>query len=174
MGITRLNHAVLYVRDADASARFYREVLDFTEVARMSLGASTREGVFLRAPGSTNDHDIAFFGLGGQLGGSTAGRDQVGLYHLAWEVPTLRDLAEHARRLEAAGALIGASDHATTKALYAKDPDGLEFEISWIVPVELLADDEADQPTIAPLDLDREIERFGADRRGHVTVPSPG
>lgn len=174
MGITRLNHAVLYVRDAEASARFYREVLGFTEVARMSLGASDRDGVFLRAPGSTNDHDIAFFGLGEQLGGSTAGRDQVGLYHLAWEVPTLADLADHARRLEAVGALVGASDHGTTKALYARDPDGLEFEISWIVPVELLAEHERAGPTIAPLDLDREIARFGADRRGHVTVPSAG
>ncbi|MBW3613799.1 MAG: VOC family protein, partial [Actinobacteria bacterium] len=29
MPITRLNHAVLYVRDADRSARFYCEVLGF-------------------------------------------------------------------------------------------------------------------------------------------------
>lgn len=172
MGITRMNHAVLYVRDAERSAAFYREVLDFTEVARLPLGGNGRVGVFLKAPGSTNDHDIAFFGLGQQLGQSTAGRDQVGLYHLAWEVPTLGDLADHDRRLSEAGALIGASDHGTTKALYARDPDGLEFEVSWIVPVDRLAEGEGDEPVIAPLDLDREIARFGADTRGQVTAPA--
>ena len=169
MGITRLNHAVLYVRDADVHARFYADVLGFTEITRMPMGGG-REGVFMRAPDSTNDHDIAFFGLGTQLAASTAGREQVGLYHLAWEVPTLGDLAEHARRLSEAGALAGASDHGTTKALYARDPDGLEFEVSWLVPLELLDGHTGDEPVIAPLDLDAEIARYGADTRGLTTV----
>ena len=38
------------------------------------------------------------------------------------------------------GALVGASDHVTTKALYAHDPDGLEFEVSWLLPAELITD----------------------------------
>lgn len=168
MGITRLNHAVLYVRDADRHASFYAEVLGFTEVGRLALGGP-REAVFMRAPASTNDHDIAFFGLGAQLADSAAGRATVGLYHLAWEVPTLRDLADHAARLSEAGALAGASDHGTTKALYARDPDGLEFEVSWLVPVELL-EGGTDEPMIAPLDLDADIARYGADTRGMVTV----
>ncbi len=132
-----MNHAVLYVRDADRTAGFYRDVLGFREVTRMSMAAG-RTGVFMQAPDSTNDHDVAFFGLGPDLGDSTAGRDQVGLYHLAWEVTTLGDLAAHAKKLADAGALVGATDHGTTKALYAKDPDGLEFEVSWIVPIRLL------------------------------------
>lgn len=167
MGITRLNHAVLYVRDAEVHARFYGDVLGFVEVARLTL-APGRAGIFLRAPGSSNDHDIAFFGLGDELAPSTAGRDQVGLYHLAWEVPTLAELAAHARRLSEAGALSGASDHGTTKSLYARDPDGLEFEVSWLVPVELLGQNDA--MTVAPLDLDREIARFGAHTPGQRTV----
>jgi catechol-2,3-dioxygenase len=169
-GITRMNHAVLYVRDADRHAEFYRDVLGFAEVTRMSMGPG-RAGVFMKAPGSSNDHDIAFFGLGPQLGGSSAGRDQVGLYHLAWEVPTLGDLRDYAARQSAAVAIAGDSYHCTTKALYAREPDGLEFEVSWIVPVELL--DGETEPTIAPLDLDAEIARFGADRRGQTTVPVP-
>ena len=40
--------------------------------------------------------------------------------------------------LPEAGALVGASDHGTTKSLYAKDPDGLEFEVCWVVPADLL------------------------------------
>src|SRR4051812_30810404 len=132
MPIRGLNHAVLYVRDAQRSARFYREVLGFREKA------SIPNGVFLQAPDSSNDHDLALFGIGDQAAASPAGRTSVGLYHLAWEVPTLGDLREHARRLSEAGALVGASDHGTTKALYAHDPDGLEFEISWLVPHDLI------------------------------------
>ena len=44
-------------------------------------------------------------------------------------------------KLAAMGALVGASDHGTTKSLYAKDPDGLEFEVSWIIPLADLTDD---------------------------------
>jgi catechol-2,3-dioxygenase len=161
MPIRGLNHAVLFVRDAQRSARFYREVLGFRE--KVSLP----NAVFLQAPESDNDHDLGLFGIGDEAEASPAGRATVGLYHLAWEVPTLADLREHQTRLAAAGALVGASDHGTTKALYAKDPDGLEFEVSWLVPHELIGDQG--EVTTRPLDLDAEIERYGADRVGALT-----
>ena len=66
---------------------------------------------------------------------SAAGRGTVGLYHLAWEVDTLDELAPPGRRVVARAARSsGASDHSTTKSLYVKDPDGLEFELAWVVP----------------------------------------
>jgi catechol-2,3-dioxygenase len=170
--VRRLNHAVLYVRDAARSAAFYREVLGFRPV---SLGDVELPGaVFLQAEASTNDHDLALFQVGPQAGPSTAGRGSVGLYHLAWEVETLADLQAVAQRLAAAGALSGASDHSTTKALYAKDPDGLEFEVSWIVPADRLTDDVlAGRATIRRLDLDAEIERYGARTVGGLGVSVP-
>ncbi len=68
-------------------------------------------------------------------------------------------------------ALTGASDHGTTKSLYGHDPDGLEFEIAWIVPVELLTEEAlADRKRIERLDISREKERFGADTPGGVGV----
>jgi catechol-2,3-dioxygenase len=161
MPIRGLNHAVLYVRDAQRSAAFYRDVLGFREVTSMP------NGVFLRAPESDNDHDLAVFGIGEAATDSPAGRTAVGLYHLAWEVPTLGDLRDHRMRLASAGALVGQSDHGTTKALYAKDPDGLEFEVSWLVPHELIGDDL--ETSTLPLDLDAEIERYGADRVGALS-----
>ncbi len=165
MPIQRLNHAVLFVRDAEASARFYSEALGFREVARMPGGR------FLQAEGSTNDHDLGLFEAGPQLEASGAGRTTVGLYHLAWEVDTLGELERIATALRERGALHGASDHGTTKALYAKDPDGLEFEVSWLVPAALIdAEVAAAKASISPLDLDREIERYGADTRGGVGV----
>ncbi len=95
MAVKRLNHAVLYVRDAEKTANFYETVLDFERLPMGFPGA-----VFMRAPGSTNDHDLGLFSIGEQAGPSGAGRDTVGLYHLAWEVETLADLEELAGRLE--------------------------------------------------------------------------
>jgi catechol-2,3-dioxygenase len=168
MPIHRLNHAVLYVRDVERSVAFYREVLGFRQVMAFPGAA------FIQAPGSTNDHDLGLFQLGSAAGPSQAGRATVGLYHLAWEVDTLAELERLASQLEAAGALVGASDHSTTKSLYAKDPDGLEFEVAWIVPADLLDEETlAAREQIRPLDLEREKRRYGADTRGGVGISVP-
>ncbi len=165
MPIQRLNHAVLHVRDLDRSVAFYTEALGFRVRAGLPGAA------FLQAEGSSNDHDLGLFAAGEHLGDSTAGRTTVGLYHLAWEVDTLAELRRVAEVLARRGALAGASDHGTTKALYARDPDGLEFEVSWLVPADLITDDVGMRT--APLDLDAEIARYGADTRGGVGVSTP-
>src|SRR6478672_9319324 len=170
MPIHRLNHAVLYVRDTARSVAFYRDVLGFEVVGEMGGGAAA----FLRAEGSTNDHDLGLFGIGSGAEPSPAGRSSVGLYHLAWEVDTLRDLERIATRLSEAGALVGASDHSTTKSLYGHDPDGLEFEIAWVVPADRLdAAALAGRNAIRPLDLAREIERYGAETVSGVGISRP-
>jgi catechol-2,3-dioxygenase len=167
MAIHRLNHAVLYVRDVERSVAFYSDILGFTPIGGMSL----RGAAFLRAAGSTNDHDLGLFEIGDSAADSGAGRSSVGLYHLAWEVDTLADLESLAGKLAEAGSLVGASDHSTTKSLYGKDPDGLEFEIAWIVPAGLLDDDAlAGRTSIRPLDLGREIARYGADTHGGIGI----
>ncbi len=165
MAINRLNHAVLYVRDAERTASFFVDVLGFVRLDEYSMIPG---GVFLRAEGSTNDHDLGLFSIGDAAADSGAGRSTVGLYHLAWEVDTLADLQRFAEKLSAAGALVGATDHGTTRSLYAKDPDGLEFELAWIIPADLKTD--ADRPTGKALNLARDIERFGADTLGGVGI----
>ena len=166
MPIHRLNHAVLFVGDLDASVRFYCDVLGFSVVETMAGQAA-----FLRASESTNDHDLGLFGVGAGAERSAAGRGAVGLYHLAWEVGTLADLEDLRDRLREAGALVGMSDHGTTKSLYGSDPDGLEFEIVWLIPAHLLTVDVA--MTTRPLDLDREIERYGRDTRSGLGISVP-
>jgi catechol-2,3-dioxygenase len=170
MAVNRLNHAVLYVRDAERAASFYEDVLDFVRITSLP-GA-----VFLRAPGSTNDHDLGLFTIGEGAGASQAGRSTVGLYHLAWEVDTLDDLERLAGVLAERGSLVGASDHGTTKSLYAHDPDGLELELAWIVPAALL-DEEArsGQSGVRPLDLAKEQAKYGGTTKGGIgiSVPSP-
>ncbi|MGW3157784.1 VOC family protein [Streptomyces sp. NPDC001089] len=162
MPVRGLNHAVLWVRDADTSTRFYTETLGFRVVAES--GEAPRKAVFLQAPESDNDHDLGLFGIGEQAGETKAGHGETGLYHLAWEVPTLSDLRTVAERLALRGALVGATDHGTTKGIYAKDPDGLEFEVCWLVPHDLL-DDEA-RSRHGRLDIEAEIARYGATTQG--------
>ena len=168
MPVQRLNHAVLYVRDVARSVAFYADALGFRTVM------SAPGAAFLQAPGSSNDHDLGLFEVGPNARPSPAGQGAVGLYHLAWEVDTLDELERIQGRLVELGALVGASDHATTKALYAKDPDGLEFEVSWLVPADLLTDDVlAGRTSIRPLDLARDKARFGGQTRGGVGISVP-
>jgi catechol-2,3-dioxygenase len=166
MAIHRLNHAVLYVRNVARSVAFYRDVLGFEVITDLAGKAA-----FLRAADSANDHDLGLFEIGAQAGASGAGRSTVGLYHLAWEVDTLGDLDRLRGRLAEAGALVGASDHSTTKSLYGHDPDGIEFEIAWIVPADRLDDAAiAGRTQIRPLDLEREMARYGVDTPGGIGI----
>ena len=148
--IRRLNHAVLWVRDARVSAEFYTTVLGFEAVATMG-----DQAVFLRADGSTNDHDLGLFSVGDR---PRPPAHSPGLYHLAWQVNTLEQLATLRTKLVAAGSLVGESDHGVSKSLYAADPDGIEFEVMWAVPKE----NWPTGPTTARLDLDAELARWAA------------
>ncbi len=155
MPINGMNHAVLYVRDAKAHQAFYRDVLDFETMIEEPSG----QFVFMRGPESPNHHDIAFFTIGSNAGPSAAGQSTVGLYHIAWEVGSLDELIEMEAKLKAAGALAGASDHGVNKSLYAKDPDGLEFEVMWLVPPDLWGD-AVNQAIVQPLDLAADKKHF--------------
>ena len=152
--ITGLNHAVLWVRDARASADFYTGALGFEVVETDPSGRA----IFLRAGGSSNHHDLGLFTVGDR---PAAAPHSPGLYHLAWQVPTIDDLAATAEVLRAHGALVGASDHGASKSLYAKDPDGIEFEVMWLVP-----SDQWETSAIAPLDLPAEVTRWAGVTTG--------
>jgi catechol 2,3-dioxygenase-like lactoylglutathione lyase family enzyme len=171
MPVMRMNHAVLYVRDVAATREFYENALGFETLVWMPGQAA-----FFLAPGSTNDHDLGTFQIGSAAGPSAAGRSTVGLYHLAWEVDTLGELERLAGVLKARGALVGQSDHVTTKSLYAHDPDGLEFEVCWLLPLSAIDErvlEEHKGGMTKPLDLAKEIARFGRDLRGGVGISVP-
>jgi catechol-2,3-dioxygenase len=151
--VARLNHAVLYVSDLDRSAAFYKRAFGFQEVAREGAIMA-----FLRAAGGTNHHDLGLMAVGPAA--RRAPRGSTGLYHLAWEVPAIDDLAAAAAVLTELDALTGMSDHGATKSLYGVDPDGIEFEVMWLVPREQWGEYER-RGVVMPLDLDRELSRFG-------------
>lgn len=150
-----LRHAVLWVSDPQTSARFYERALGL--VVKNDMG----DAVFMTSPSSTTDHDLGLFRAAEPQ--PPAAR-QLGLYHLAWEVATLADLEAAKGRLAAMGALVGENNHGVSRSLYCHDPDGIEFEVMWEVPVELLRDDEAEN---VPLDFAADKARFGADTPGN-------
>jgi len=148
-----MRHAVLWVEDPKVSADFYHRALGLEAKVR------TEDAVFMSSPNSATDHDLGLF----RATGSAAGGRSVGLYHISWEVETLADLADAKIRLGEMGALVGENNHGVSRSLYCQDPDGIEFEIMWEVP---LADHDPDDPSGIPLDLEADMARYGADTPG--------
>ena len=151
-GVRRLNHAVLYVRDSARTAAFYCDALGF-EIVHEFPGAA-----FLRSSGSPNDHDLGLFSIGPDAPARPRG---LGLYHLAWQVDAITDLAEIRETLLRLGGLVGESDHGVTKSLYGKDPDGNEFEVMWMVPREQWGEMEHEAIT-QRLDLAAELAKHSS------------
>jgi hypothetical protein len=83
-------------------------------------------------------------------------------------VDTLAELRQIRGKLVQAGSLAYEIDHGTTKSLYANDPDGLEFEVCWLVPADRI--DGLEREGFAPLDLDAVIAQFGAELPGGTGI----
>jgi catechol-2,3-dioxygenase len=143
IGLKRLQHLVLWVSDVARSVRFYRDVLGF------EVKSESPRAAFLRIAGSSEDHHLGLFE---QTGVAHPDERVARMYHSAWEVGDLTDLARARERLLEAGALVGQSNHGVSLSLYAKDPDGLEFEVFWTVP------DGRSGPT-RELNLEAELSR---------------
>jgi catechol-2,3-dioxygenase len=149
----RLNHAVLFVSDLERSIAFYQQAFDMTVMAREPRA----NAAFLRLPRSGNHHDLGLFGVG--TAGGPKRRGAIGLYHLAWQLDTIDELALAREALVAAGAYTGESSHGATKSLYGADPDGNEFELMWMLPRDEWGPYESSAP-IDHLDLADEVARW--------------
>ena len=165
MATLGMRHAVLWVTDTAASAAFYQAALGLEVVHQRG------DAVFLSSPLSATDHDLGLFPADEPTDGGPRRDRQRGLYHIAWEVPTLGELVDVRDRLTELGALVGENNHGMSRSLYAKDPDGIELEVMWEVPLELYDERE---PSNVPLDLEADIERWGADRPGRGVPAAQG
>ena len=152
--VASLNHAVLYVRDLKRSVEFYKSIFGFVEV-----GPIQGRMAFLRAVNSRNHHDLGLAAVG--VNAPSPPPRSVGLYHLAWEVKTIEDLAYAVNLLKETGYYRGASDHGASKSVYGEDPDGNQFEITWTIPREMWGDFES-KAIVAPLNLAEELQRYGS------------
>ena len=119
----RIGHVHLRVADLNRALEFYEGVLGF-QITQYWRGA-----VFLAAGGY--HHHIAL-NTWQSLGGPPPPPGSTGLFHIAILYPTLGELGDALRRLQAAGwPLDGAADHGVSIALYLRDPDQNGVELYW-------------------------------------------
>lgn len=168
-GIRRLNHAVLFVSNLDRAVDFYAQVLGFDLLSR----ERDMNAAFLRLPESGNHHDLGLFGLGDRA--LPQQRGQTGLYHLAWQVDTLDELAGLREALVQSGNFTGESSHGATLSVYGVDPDENQFELMWMLPREAWGEYET-KAVVERLDLDTELARWSgvgtADELGRPKSPA--
>ena len=145
IGLRRLQHLVLFVSNVERSVRFYRDILGFELTVRYPNAA------FMKIPGTADDHNLGLFE---QRGVQPPDERVARMYHSAWEVGELADLWRARKLLGEVGSLVGQSDHGVSLSLYAKDPDGLEFEVFWTVP-------EGKPVGTRPLHLEAELAKRG-------------
>ena len=143
MAVKELGHIVLYVRDADRSARFYRDVLGWKQV--LPEPGNPVESIAMFSSGRTH-HELLLIEVGEAATPIPSGR-RIGMYHFGLKVgdtdEEMRDVL--ATLQDNSVRLMGAGDHGFTHSLYIADPDGNEIElyvdvagVAWDDP-ELLA-----------------------------------
>ncbi|HVC24330.1 MAG TPA: VOC family protein [Acidimicrobiales bacterium] len=135
MEVKELGHIVLYVRDVERSARFYRDVLGWRQIMPGDSSGPRVPIAAFSAPSGRTHHELLLIEVGEDAAAQPAGR-RVGLYHFGLKVGESDDeLREALARLHDSGTpVLGASDHTVTHSLYISDPDGNEVELYIDVP----------------------------------------
>lgn len=135
MQVKELGHIVLYVRDLERSAHFYRDVLGWRPIVDGTTAAVRAPIAAFSAPSNRTHHELLLIEVGADATPIPAGR-RVGMYHFGLKVGDSDDeLREALAALtEHDVAVVGASDHGVTHSLYIEDPDGNEIELYIDVP----------------------------------------
>ena len=109
----------LIVGDLGGMAHFYEKAIGLTPLARTDDGATLG-----------SDDGAPLVELVGDPDAPTRPRRSTGLFHVAFLVPSRRELARSVRRVVDSGwSFTGASDHLVSEALYLDDPEGNGIEI---------------------------------------------
>jgi len=154
-----IGRTALCVSDLEEMTDFYRDIVGLTVLTRLEATATL--GV----------DETPLLILEQAADASPRGRDQAGLFHTAFKVPSRAALGAALERVRERWQLDGASDHYVSEALYLTDPEGNGIEIYTDRPQEewpRAADGTIEIGTI-PLDLDD----IAAQSDGSATAP-PG
>ena len=125
MQVKELGHIVLYVRNAERSAAFYRDILGWNPIAEAKPGMP----MAAFSSGRTH-HELLLIEVGEDAPLPARGK-RAGLYHFGLKVgETDEELREAIKTLQEKDiTIVGASDHTVTHSLYILDPDGNEIEL---------------------------------------------
>ena len=115
----KIGHAHLKVRNLERSIEFYEQVF--------GLKIRERIGSFAFLSGTEMHHEIALQEVGPEA--QLPGRYDVGLFHVAFEVPDREALSERYHYLRDHDILVFPADHRISLAIYFSDPDGNGLEI---------------------------------------------
>ncbi len=135
MEVKELGHLVLYVRDLQASVRFYRDVLGWRPILEGGTSELPFPAAAFNAPSNRTHHELLLIEVGQNAAAIPMGR-RVGLYHFGLKIgDSDDDLRDALATLQANHVtVLGASDHTVTHSLYIADPDGNEIELFIDVP----------------------------------------
>jgi len=130
MEVKELGHLVLYVRDLERSAHFYRDVLGWRQIIDASNAPANVPVAAFSAPSGRTHHELLLIEVGPDAAALPAGR-RVGMYHFGLKVGDTDDELRSALAVlnEHDVPIVGASDHGITHSLYIADPDGNEIEL---------------------------------------------
>jgi catechol 2,3-dioxygenase len=155
---TTVGRVALRVNELDRTSRFYETVVGFEPLRKSDEAAVL---------GTDGDPVLE---LVADEDASERRRDEAGLFHTAFLVPSRNALADALVRIEDGWELSGASDHRVSEALYLTDPEGNGVEMyrdrhreEWP-----LSEDGLVQMETLPLDVD-ELRSRGT---GAKNVPS--
>jgi catechol 2,3-dioxygenase len=143
---TSLGPVELVVGDLERMTAFYEQAIGLVPVSG---------GVSERRLGDGSGATLV--GLHGDPDAPVRPRHSTGLFHVAFLVPSRRELARAVRRVVDSGwSFTGASDHLVSEALYLEDPEGNGIEIYRDRPRDEWRYDADGQLQMAtlPLDLD--------------------
>jgi catechol 2,3-dioxygenase len=118
----KIGHVHLKISDMEQSAAFYRKYLGMKITERL-------EDTLVFMSAGEMHHELALQAVGKSV--ATPNRQDVGLYHVAFEVPDRRALIRTYQRLKADGVAVYPIDHRISWALYFSDPDGNGIEVYW-------------------------------------------
>ncbi len=137
MEVKELGHLVLYVRNLERSATFYRDVLGWRQILPDPAEGNPLPfpAAAFSAPSGRTHHELLLIEVGEGAAALPAGR-RVGMYHFGLKVGDSDDELREARDTLLANRvkITGASDHTVTHSLYIEDPDGNEIELYIDVP----------------------------------------
>ncbi len=141
MKVQRLSHIGICVSQLERSLVFYRDVLGFRELSRLTVTGPQAEqlldikGVELQAVYLERDGtriELLYYPVGGHPGPAGPGpMNRLGLTHLSFRVADLDAVVEAAQQAggECLRASIVANEAGQTKAVFITDPDGLRIEL---------------------------------------------